>query len=225
VRPTPDARVSCPLDWSEVPGAELGDYTIVTVPRRFAELGDPSAEIDDVKYSLQPLLDLVERQEREGLGDAPWPPQFPKAAGEPPRVQPSRARKPAQAQDGAGEAAAKEPPKRGVTRRQTVHPLITISKAEHKDDALAGLERWKARHPAAAALLQVDDVLVDSMRGSSQTWTRIRVNLRHVPEAERPAEEDPDPDYDPWQGRAGSPQAMRTPYRQTKRINPADGRL
>ncbi len=82
------------------------------------------------------------------------------------------------------------------------HPLITVAKAEHQADALAGLERWKARHPGAAALLQVDDILVDAMRGRSSTWTRIRVNLRHVPENERPAEEPPDPDYDPWARRA-----------------------
>ncbi|HEY6064943.1 MAG TPA: DNA polymerase domain-containing protein, partial [Thermoanaerobaculia bacterium] len=91
--------------------------------------------------------------------------------------------------------------KRGQTPfsgRRSSHPLITVSKAEHKADALAGLERWKARHPEAAAHLQEDDVLIDSMRGRSSTWTRIRVNLRRVPEAERPAEETPDPDYDPW---------------------------
>jgi hypothetical protein len=81
-----------------------------------------------------------------------------------------------------------------------VHPLITVSKAEHKEEALAGLERWKARHPEAASRLTADDVLVDAMRGRSTTWTRVRVNLRHVPEDQRPAEEPPDPDYDPWQG-------------------------
>jgi hypothetical protein len=121
-------------------------------------------------------------------------------------VQPSRARK-----DGAESPAG---------RRQSIHPLITVAKAEHKDEALAGLERWKARHSAAAALLGTSDVLVDSMRGMSSTWTRIRVNLRNVPEAARPPEEPPDPDYDPW---AGLDPAMRG--RQTKRTNPADGRL
>jgi bifunctional non-homologous end joining protein LigD len=75
---------------------------------------------------------------------------------------------------------------------------VTVANARHKDEAIAGLERWKARHPRAAALLHEDDVLVDSMRGRSSTWTRIRVNLRHVPEADRPAAEPPDPDYDPW---------------------------
>jgi DNA ligase D-like protein (predicted polymerase) len=93
VRPTPDARVSCPLDWDEVPTAELGDYTLASVPARFAERGDPHEAIDDVRHSLEPLLELVAAHERAGQGDAPWPPQFPKAAGEPPRVQPSRRRK------------------------------------------------------------------------------------------------------------------------------------
>ena len=97
VRPTPDARVSCPIEWAELPDVELGDFTIESVPRRYAERGDPSADIDKVSFSLEPLLELVQKHEREGLGDAPWPPQFPKAAGEPKRVQPSRARKEADA--------------------------------------------------------------------------------------------------------------------------------
>jgi len=175
VRPTADARVSMPLDWDEVPDCDPAAFTLVTAPRRFAERGDVSAGIDDAAGSLDKLLELSARHESEGLGDAPWPPQYAKREGEPPRVQPSK-------------------------RRQPSQPLITVAKAQHKDEALAGLERWKARHPKAAALLEVDDVLVDAMRGRSSTWTRIRVNLRHVPEAERPAEETPDPDYDPWQG-------------------------
>jgi DNA ligase D-like protein (predicted polymerase) len=213
LRPTPDARVSFPLTWEELPDAELGDFTIETVPGLVAERGDASAEIDDVAYSLDPLLELVARHERAGLGDAPWPPQFPKAEGEPKRVQPSRARNP---EDGNA---------RGSGRRQSVHPLLTVARAEHREQALAGLERWKARHPAAAALLQPDDVLVDSMRGRSSTWTRVRVNLRRVPEDERPPEEPPDPDYDPWQGAGERPPALRTPYRRTTRVNPEDGRL
>ncbi len=213
VRPTPEARVSCPVDWEELPAVELADFTIKSVPRRVAERGDPAAAIDDVAFSLEPLLELVERQEREGLGDAPWPPQFPKAEGEPKRVQPSKARKSKTAEQDLG-------------GRQSSHPLITVAKAEHKDDALAGLERWKTRHPAAAALLRDDDVFVDSMRGSSSTWTRIRLNLRHVPEAERPAEGAPDPDYDPWLGREPEPspgeltpqssRARRRPPREAK---------
>jgi bifunctional non-homologous end joining protein LigD len=94
IRPTPDARVSCPIEWSELPGAELGDFTIETVPARFKERGDPMAGIDEVSYSLDPLIELMQRQEREGVGDAPWPPQYPKAPGEPKRVQPSREAKP-----------------------------------------------------------------------------------------------------------------------------------
>jgi DNA ligase D-like protein (predicted polymerase) len=207
VRPTPEARVSAPVTWDELPGIELADFTVATMPARFAKLGDVMAGIDDEAYSLRPLIELSQQQEREGLGDAPWPPQFPKASGEPKRVQPSRARKEGDAESPTG-------------RRKSIHPLITVAKAQHKDEALAGLERWKARHPDAAALLGTSDVLVDSMRGMSSTWTRIRVNLRNVPEAERPAEEAPDPDYDPWAGMAPE---MRG--RQTKRVNAKDGRL
>jgi DNA ligase D-like protein (predicted polymerase) len=207
VRPTPEARVSAPVTWDELPGIELADFTVATMPARFAKLGDVMAGIDDEAFSLQPLIELSQRQEREGLGDAPWPPQFPKAAGEPRRVEPSRARKETEGESPTG-------------RRTSIHPLITVAKAQHKDAALAGLERWKARHPKAAGLLGKSDVLVDSMRGMSSTWTRIRVNLRSVPEAERPAQEAPDPDYDPWAGLAPE---MRG--RQTKRVNPADGRL
>jgi bifunctional non-homologous end joining protein LigD len=176
VRPTPDARVSMPLEWDEVADCDPAAFTLVTAPRRFAERGDPSAGIDAAAGSLEKLLELSAAQEAAGFGDAPWPPHYRKGGDEPPRVAPSR-------QKGA---------------RRSTQPLVTVAKAEHKEDALAGLERWKARHPAAAALLRVDDVLVDTMRGRSTTWTRIRVNLRHVPEAERPAEEPPDPDYDPW---------------------------
>jgi DNA ligase D-like protein (predicted polymerase) len=180
VRPTPDARVSMPLDWDEVADVDPAAFTLVTAPRRFAERGDASKGIDDTPGSLEKILELSAQQEREGLGDAPWPPMYKKQQGEPDRVAPSK--------------------KKGTGRRESTQPLITISKAQHKEDALAGLERWKARHPKAAALLAVDDVLIDSMRGRSSTWTRIRVNLRHVPENERPAEEAPDPDYDPWAG-------------------------
>jgi bifunctional non-homologous end joining protein LigD len=177
VRPTSDARVSMPLEWDEVADCDPAAFTLVTAPARFAERGDPAAGIDEGAGSLEALLALSAAQEAEGLGDAPWPPNYKKQKGEPPRVAPSRAK---------------------TGRRQSTQPLITVAKAEHKEDALAGLERWKARHPDAAAKLQVDDVLVDAMRGRSSTWTRVRVNLRNVPEAERPVEETPDPDYDPW---------------------------
>jgi bifunctional non-homologous end joining protein LigD len=177
VRPTPDARVSMPLEWNEVADCDPAKFTLVTAPKRFAERGDASAGIDAAAGSLDKLLALSAAQEAAGLGDAPWPPHYKKQSDEPPRVAPSR--------------------RKG---RQSTQPLITVAKAQHKEDALAGLERWKKRHPDAARLLQVDDVLVDSMRGRSSTWTRIRINLRRVPESERPAEEPPDPDYDPWRG-------------------------
>ncbi len=97
IRPLPDGRVSCPLDWSEVGDVDPADFTIATVPARYRERGDAGAGIDDVRHSLEPLLELVGRQEREGLGEAPLPPHYPKAEGEPARVQPSRKRKPTDA--------------------------------------------------------------------------------------------------------------------------------
>src|SRR3989442_936001 len=197
VRPTPDARVSTPLEWDEVAGCDPAAFTLVTAPARFAEHGDASAGIDAAAGSLDKLLELSASQEAAGLGDAPWPPHYRKQDDEPPRVTPSR-RKAANAKEKS----------RG--RRRSAPPG-TAAKAEHKEDALAGLNRWKARHPEAAALLQVDDILVDSMRGRSSTWARVRINLRHVPEDKRPTEEPPDPDYDPGRGSASGPRASRAP--------------
>ena len=172
VRPTVDARVSAPLTWDEVDSCEPADFTLVTMPSRFSRLGDRHAGIDSTNGSLEGLLDLSARHEHEGLGDAPWPPQYKKQPGEPPRVQPSR-------------------------RRVSKHPLIEIGRAQRKDDALAGLERWKARHADVVKHLKPSDVLVDSMRGRSSTWTRIRINLQHVPENVRPQQEPLDPDAEP----------------------------
>src|SRR5690349_20052158 len=169
VRPTADARVSAPLAWEELNSCDPADFTLATMPQRFARIGDRHAGIDQSAGSLDALLELSARHEREGLGDAPWPPHYMKQQGEPPRVQPSK-------------------------RRTSKHPLIEIGRAQKKDDALAGLERWKQRHPEAAEHLEPADVLVDSMRGRSTTWTRIRVNLQHVPPALRPPQEPLDPD-------------------------------
>jgi bifunctional non-homologous end joining protein LigD len=182
VRPLPDARVSAPLHWHEVPDCDPADFTILTIPKRFSEIGDPHAAMDDAPDSLDALLELAAQDEASGLGDAPWPPHFRKMEGESPRVAPSRAK-----------SAAKSAPKKPRTKM----PLIVIANSPNKEAALAGLERWKAKHSGIAGLLAVDDVLVDSMRGRSSTWTRIRVNLRHVPEAQRPPQEIPDPDDDP----------------------------
>jgi bifunctional non-homologous end joining protein LigD len=190
VRPTPDARISMPLEWDEVAGCDPAAFTLVTAPARFAERRDAAAGIDGAAGSLDALLELSASQEASGLGDAPWPPHYKKQRDEPPRAAPSRRKTPG---SGGG----------GRSRRQSTGVLITVAKAAHKAEALDGLERWKARHPAAAARLEADDILVDSMRGRSTTWTRIRINLRHIPEAERPAEETPVPDYDPW--RASEP--------------------
>lgn len=194
VRPLPDARVSAPLHWQEVSDCDPADFTVLTMPKRFAELGDPHASIDAFPGSLERLLDLAARDEAAGLGDAPWPPHFRKAEGEAPRVSPSRAK-----------AASKTTvEKKAVNKPRTRMPLLVIANSPSEEAALAGLEKWKAKYPEAAASLAVDDVLVDKMRGRSSTWTRIRVNLRHVPEELRPPQETPDPDDDPtreWRAR------------------------
>jgi DNA ligase D-like protein (predicted polymerase) len=180
VRPTPDARVSAPLTWDEIDACDPADFTLKTMPARFAELGDRHAGMDAHAGSIAALLDLSARQEREGLGDAPWPPHYRKQPGEAPRVAPSRQRK-------AGGPSKLE-------QRRRTHPVIEIGRAREKADALAGFDRWKGRHPDASAHLQPADVLVDAMRGRFRTWTRVRVNLEHVPPELRPPQEPLDPD-------------------------------
>ena len=182
VRPLPDARVSTPLSWAEVPDCEPAVFNILTVPKRFQQLGDPHAGMNAAAGSLEQLLELAAKDEAAGMADAPWPPHFRKMEGEAPRVAPSRTKS-------AAKATTKSP--------RTKMPLLVVANSPDKEAALAGLERWKSKYPEAAKLLAVDDVLVDSMRGRSSTWTRIRVNLRHVPEALRPAQETPEPDEDP----------------------------
>ena len=178
VRPLPDARVSTPLNWSEVPDCNPADFTIFTVPERFAKMGDPHAQMDAAAGSLEKLLELADKDEAAGLADAPWPPHFRKMDSEAPRVAPSRAK-----------SAPKKP--------RVKMPLVVVANSPDKAAALAGLERWKAKHAQATAMLAPEDVLVDSMRGRSSTWTRIRINLQHVPEEFRPPQETPDPDDDP----------------------------
>ena len=194
VRPLPDARVSAPLGWDEVGACDPADFTVLTMPGRFARIGDPHLAMRVEAASLEPLLELAARDEREGLGDAPWPPHFAKAAGEGMRVTPSRARA----------AGVTKPAKKAA---RTKMPLITVAQSPEKAAVLAGLERWKSAHAEAAAHLAEEDVLVDRMRGSSAIWYRIRVNLRNVPEAQRPEQGVPDPDDDPtraWKtGQAG----------------------
>jgi bifunctional non-homologous end joining protein LigD len=197
VRARPDARVSAPVTWQELAECDPADFTLRSMPERFRSIGDRHAQIDAVAYPLERVLELVERQEREGLGDAPWPPHYEKQAGEPKRVQPSRDRA----------AAAKL----ARTRRVSTMPLLEIARAQKKEDALAGLERWKTRHAVAAVQLQAADVLVDSMRGRYTTWTRIRVNLQHVADADRPAQEALDPDFTPSWGRASAPEGADSP--------------
>jgi bifunctional non-homologous end joining protein LigD len=216
VRPLPTATVSAPLAWEEVPDAELEDFTLRTMPDRYARLGDVGAGIDERAFSLEPLLALVARHEADGLGDAPWPPNYVKQPGEPPRVQPSRRRMPDDApvpdpsaprgRAGSVPSALPSAPARNpdgtvspTGRRRSTQPLLVISQAADKADALAGLDRWRERHPEAAAHVRdPEDLLVDAMRGRFTLWWRVRVNLRNVPEELRPAAEPPDPDYDPW---------------------------
>ncbi|GAA4493565.1 DNA polymerase domain-containing protein [Actinoallomurus oryzae] len=158
VRPTGDARVSTPLTWDEVPGCRPGEYTMTTVPGRYASIGDPWADMEGTAGSLEPLLELAER-----LGPAEKPPK-------------------------------------GKGRRQPTMPLIEIARARTKDEALAALDRWKARHSDVVRHLEAADILTDGMRGRSSVWYRIRVNLQHVPENERPPQEPLEIDYDPWSG-------------------------
>lgn len=183
VRPVPDARVSTPLYWNEVAGSNPADFTIFTIPERFARIGNPHADMDAVAGSLEKLLELADKDEAEGLADAPWPPHFRKMESEGTRVAPSRAK-----------SVAK---KARTTVPRIKMPLLVVANSPDKAAALAGLERWKQRHPDVAGHLSLDDVLVDSMRGRSSTWTRIRVNLRNVPKQLRPEQEAPDPDDDP----------------------------
>ncbi|HEY1324302.1 MAG TPA: non-homologous end-joining DNA ligase [Streptosporangiaceae bacterium] len=203
VRPTQDARVSTPLAWDEVAGCDPAAFTIETVPGRFAERGDPWEGMDAAVGPLTALLELAERDEAAGVPDAPWPPHFEKQAGEAPRVQPSKRRGPAPPAPGKSSGPS--------GRRRSTMPLIEVARAASKDEAMAGLERWKARHSAVWPLLEPADVLVDAMRGASSTWTRIRLNLQHVPEDQRPPQEELEVDYDPWAGYRGGLSPRRPP--------------
>jgi bifunctional non-homologous end joining protein LigD len=195
VRPLPDARVSTPLAWDEVKSCDPAAFTIDTVPARFAALGDPWEPMNETVGSLAALLEQADRDEAAGLPDAPWPPHYEKQTGEEARVQPSKRRPAAGAKPDAGDAQS------GATgRRKSTKPLIEIARAKSKDEAMQGLERWKERHSDVWPLLEPADVLVDSMRGRSSTWTRIRLNLEHVPESLRPSQEPLEVDYNPWAG-------------------------
>jgi bifunctional non-homologous end joining protein LigD len=226
VRPLPDARVSFPLHWDEVDEVVAEDFTLATVPGLFAARGDAGSGIDDAVGSLDALLERSARDEAEGMGDAPWPPNYAKQAGEPPRVQPSRRRRAdseyaGRGVDGgpppeiaaaraaavaSGDANAGLPAEWPGTRptptgrRRSAIPVIEIARAATKAEVNEGLERWKARHPEAAVHLEPADILTDGMRGRSYVWYRLRVNLVHVPEPLRPPQEPLDPDYNPWEG-------------------------
>jgi bifunctional non-homologous end joining protein LigD len=205
VRPTPDARVSMPRHWDQVPDCRPEAFTLDTVPGLFAREGDPSEGIDEHAGSLEPLLELAGQHEEAGFADAPWPPHFVKQSGEPQRAQPSKRR---QATEPAAREGIVPPPAPGKTvgptgRRRTTMPLIEIARAATEAEARQGLDRWRERHPDVWPQLAPADVLVDSMRGRSTTWYRIRLNLRNVPEADRPPQEALEVDYDPWGNASG----------------------
>ena len=178
LRAREDARVSMPLAWDDFVVADPAEFTLRTVPAIYKARGDAHAAIDDNPGSLDALFELAAKQEAEGEQDAPWPPMFAKQAGEGSRVQPSRAK-------GAGAG------------RRPKLPVITIAQAKQKPDALAGLERWKAKYPDVAAKLAPEDILIDTNRGRATAWYRVRINLKNVPPAEHPPQEEPDPNYDP----------------------------
>src|SRR4051812_41794712 len=177
VRARDDARVSMPLSWDDFLVADPAEFTLRTVPAIFKARGDAHAAIDDHPGTLDRLLGLADQQKAAGQADAPWPPHFAKAAGEAPRVAPSR-------------------------RKQKL-PVITIAQAKLKPDALAGLERWKARHANIVDKLAPEDILVDTNRGRATAWYRVRINLKNVPPEQHPPHEDPDPNYDPREEYAG----------------------
>ncbi len=221
VRPLADARVSTPLVWDEVPTCEAEAFTLATVPRRFADLGDPSKGIDEAVGSLGALLELSAQHEAAGFGDAPWPPHFAKQTGEPSRVQLSRRKREDRPAAAKGEVPVPAPGKTvGPTgRRRTTMPLIEIARAASEAEARAGLQRWRARHGEVWSHLAPSDILVDSMRGRNTTWTRIRINLRNVPESERPPQEALEVDYDPWAGYQGPDRSGQ--LERPKRRHPA----
>ena len=223
VRPLADARVSTPLSWDEVPTCEAEAFTLATVPRRFADLGDPSKGIDEAVGSLEALLMLSAQHEAAGFGDAPWPPHFVKQTGEPARVQLSRRRR----EDRAAPKGEVPPPAPGKTvgptgRRRSTMPLIEIARAASEAEARAGLQRWRARHADVWSHLAPSDILVDSMRGRNTTWTRIRINLRNVPESERPPQEALEVDYDPWAGYQGPDRSGQLERPKPKRATRTD---
>jgi bifunctional non-homologous end joining protein LigD len=224
VRPTPDARVSAPLTWEELPSSELEAFTIDTVPKRFVQIGDPSKGIDEAAGSLEPLLELSAQHEAAGFGDAPWPPHFVKQEGEPARVQLSRRRREDRPPSAKGQVPQPAPGKTvGPTgRRRTTAPLIEIARAATEAEARAGLQRWRARHGEVWSHLAPSDIMVDSMRGRNTTWTRIRINLRNVPESERPPQEALEVDYDPWAGYDGPDRSGELERPKRKRASPSD---
>jgi bifunctional non-homologous end joining protein LigD len=184
VRATPDARVSTPLFWDEVADCRPEAFTVATVPQRFERIGDPWEGMDDAAGGLQPLLDLADR-----LGPAEKSPRGTRRTTDGPRVGPGG--------------------RRTEQRHHSKMPLIEIARAKTQDEAMAALQRWRDRYPAAAEQLEPADVLVDGMRGPSSIWYRIRINLQHVPDSERPPQEALLADYNPWATYRGSQRQRR----------------
>src|SRR6202165_3930255 len=222
VCPTADVRVSTPLTWNEVPSSQPEAFTIDTVPKRFAQIGDISKGIDEAVGSLERLLELSAQHEAAGFGDAPWPPHFAKQAGEPARVQLSRRRREDRPAAAKGQVPPPAPGKTvGPTgRRRSTMPSLEIARAATEAEARAGLQRWRSRHAEVWSHLAPSDIMVDSMRGRNTTWTRIRINLRNVPESERPPQEALEVDYDPWAGYQAPDRSGQLQRPKRKRASP-----
>lgn len=182
VRATPDARVSTPLFWDEVADCRPEAFTVATVPQRFERLGDPWEGMDHTAGGLESLLDLAGQ-----LGPTAKPPKGVRRAA-----------------DGRGQAG------QGRQTRASTMPLIEIARTETRDEALSALQQWRDSYPVAAEQLTPADVLIDGMRGPSSIWYRIRINLQHVAESERPPQEALLAEYNPWATYKGAQQQRRS---------------
>ena len=224
VRPTPDARVSFPLRWDEVPALRHGGLHAGDGPRAVrGARATPGRGSTAPLARSRPCWSCRSATRPRARATRPWPPNYAKQEGEPPRVQPSRKRRadadyagrgvdggpPPEVAEARAAAVAAGDANAGLPtewegsrpsptgRRRSSVPVIELGRAATKAEVYAGLERWKARHPEAAAHLEPADVIETAMRGRAYAWYRLRLNLVHVPEALRPPQEPLDPDAAP----------------------------